>query len=251
MAEPSQQKLLGINAAHSALKNDPANVTLLELAGDRNDRRIKELEALAAAVGVKVQRRDRKALDQHGRGHQGAVAHYLGGAPLSESALLDELGKVANPLVLVLDHLEDPRNFGACLRSAAAASADGVIYPIDRAVDLTPAARKTAAGGAELLRLAQVVNLNRAVDGLKAAGMWVVGTAADAPQTLYEVDMTGPTVLVLGGEQQGMKRLLRERCDHLARIPIHPAMESLNVSVAAALMLFEARRQRGAAKADS
>lgn len=238
------QKILGINSVHSALVNDPANILLLELAGDRDDRRVRELATLATESGVKVSRVDRKALDQHGRGHQGVVAHYRAAAPLSESALLAELEQVDNPLVLVLDHLEDPRNFGACLRSAAAADADAVIYPKDRAVNLTPAARKTAAGGAELLRLAQVVNLNRTVDALKGAGMWVVGTAADAPQTLYELDMRGPTVLVLGGESQGMKRLLRERCDHLARIPINPQMESLNVSVAAALMLFEARRQR-------
>ncbi|MFK7957886.1 MAG: 23S rRNA (guanosine(2251)-2'-O)-methyltransferase RlmB [Lysobacterales bacterium] len=247
MSHTPTKKLLGINAVHSAVKNDPGNVTGIELSSDRKDSRIRELETLARQAGVTVRRVDRKTLDQHGRGHQGVVAHYQGGKLLSESELLSELEQVNNPLVLVLDHLEDPRNFGACLRSAAAASVDAVVYPKDRAVDLTPAARKTAAGGAELLRLSQVVNLNRTIDGLKAAGLWVVGTAADAPQTLFEVDMTGPTVLVLGGEQQGMKRLIRERCDHLARIPINPAVESLNVSVAAALMMFEARRQRGVA----
>ncbi len=244
MSEGKLKALVGINAVHSAVKNDPGNVTGIELSSDRKDSRIRELEALARQAGVMVRRVDRKTLDQHGRGHQGVVAHYRGGALLSESQLLRELEQVDNPLVLVLDHLEDPRNFGACLRSAAAASIDAVVYPKDRAVELTPAARKTAAGGAELLRLSQVVNLSRTIDGLKAAGLWVVGTAADAPQTLHEVDMTGPTVLVLGGEQQGMKRLVRERCDHLARIPINPAIESLNVSVAAALMMFEAQRQR-------
>ncbi|MEM9182187.1 MAG: 23S rRNA (guanosine(2251)-2'-O)-methyltransferase RlmB [Pseudomonadota bacterium] len=244
MAPGGDQKILGINAVRSALTNDPANVTLLELSGERGDKRAKELETLARNGGVAVVRVGRRELDQHGRGHQGAVAHYRSAEPLTEAALLTELAELENPLVLLLDHLEDPRNFGACLRSAAAAEADAVIYPKDRAVGLTPAARKTAAGGADLLRLAQVVNLNRTVDALKDAGLWVVGSAADAPQTLYEIDLRGPTVLVLGSEGKGMKRLLRERCDHLARIPISPQMESLNVSVAAALMLFEARRQR-------
>lgn len=244
MAGRSLQKLLGINAAHSALSNDPGAVTLLELAAERGDRRMKELETLARSSGVQVRRVERKTLDQHGRGHQGVVAHYETVDPLSESELLAALAEIENPLVLVLDHLADPRNFGACLRSAAAVQADAVVYPKDRAVALTPAARKTAAGGAELLRLAQVTNLNRTVDALKKAGMWVTGTAADAPQTYFEIDMRGPTVLILGGEEQGMTRLLTERCDHLARIPINPAMESLNVSVAASLMLFEAQRQR-------
>ncbi|MEM9532846.1 MAG: 23S rRNA (guanosine(2251)-2'-O)-methyltransferase RlmB [Pseudomonadota bacterium] len=243
-----EQKLLtGINAAQSALRNDPGNVVRLEVAADRSDRRIDELKALAAAAAVPVVPVGRRQLDQAGRGHQGVVTHYQALKPLDESGMVEALATVDNPLVLVLDHLSDPRNFGACLRSAAAAGADLVVYPKDRAVDLTPAARKTAAGGAEQVTLARVVNLGRALDQLKSAGLWIAGAAGTASRSVYDLDLTGPIALVLGSEERGLKRLVRERCDHHVSIPIDPRMESLNVSVAAAVMLFEARRQRQAA----
>ncbi len=150
----------------------------------------------------------------------------------------------APPLLLVLDGVTDPHNLGACLRSADAAGVAAVIVPRDRAVGLTPVVRKVAAGAAETVPLVQVVNLARTLRELKERGVWLVGTADDAARTLYDVDLSGPTALVLGSEGEGMRRLTREACDELVSIPMAGAVESLNVSVATGVALFEAVRQR-------
>ena len=150
----------------------------------------------------------------------------------------------APPLLLVLDGVTDPHNLGACLRSADAAGVAAVIVPRDRAAGLTPVVRKVAAGAAETVPLVQVVNLARTLRELKERGVWLVGTSDDAARTLYDVDLSGPTALVLGSEGEGMRRLTREACDELVSIPMAGAVESLNVSVAAGVALFEAVRQR-------
>ena len=147
----------------------------------------------------------------------------------------------------VLDGVTDPHNLGACLRSAAAAGATAVVVPKDRSAPLNAAARKAAAGGAEAVPLVRVTNLARAMEQLRRDGVWIVGLAGEAEQSLYQRELTGPLALVLGAEGEGMRRLTREHCDFLVRIPIDAAMESLNVSVAAGICLFEARRQRGPA----
>jgi 23S rRNA (guanosine2251-2'-O)-methyltransferase len=156
--------------------------------------------------------------------------------------LLDKL--TVDPLLLILDGVTDPHNLGACLRTADAAGAHAVIIPKDRAATLDSVARKVAAGAAEFIPVASVTNLARTLEALKQRGVWIVGTEGEATQSLYSADFKRPLALVLGAEGSGMRRLTREKCDFLVRIPMAGHMESLNVSVAAGIVLFEALRQR-------
>jgi 23S rRNA (guanosine2251-2'-O)-methyltransferase len=177
--------------------------------------------------------------------HQGVAAAVRPLKAWDERDLLAALGQtVGDPLLLVLDGVTDPHNLGACLRTADAAGAHAVLIPRDRAATVDAVARKVAAGAAEFVPVASVTNLARALDLLKERGIWVVGTDGEAPQTLYSADLRRPLALVLGAEGSGMRRLTRERCDFLVRIPMAGQVESLNVSVAAGVALFEACRQR-------
>ncbi len=242
-----QRWLVGLNAVASALRNDAGRISEVLLLETRKDRRAQELLELVASHRIPLRRLSRGELDRRfpNLKHQGAAAGYRAPAPLTEDALIERVAATTDPLVLVLDHLEDPRNFGACLRTAEAAGVTAVVYPRDRAVDLTPAARKAAAGAAERLALVRVTNLARTLKRLKANGVWVVGADAQAPTTIYELRLGGPLAVVVGGEGTGLKRLVRERCDFLGRIPMGGSSESLNVSVATGVILFEALRQRG------
>jgi 23S rRNA (guanosine2251-2'-O)-methyltransferase len=152
------------------------------------------------------------------------------------------------PLILVLDGVTDPHNLGACLRTADAAGALAVIVPKDKSATLTPTVRKVACGAAEVIPLVAVTNLARTLEKLQQRGLWVVGTAGEAEQELYQQDLTGPTILIMGAEGKGMRRLTREHCDYLVRLPMAGSVSSLNVSVATGVCLFEALRQRAAAK---
>jgi 23S rRNA (guanosine2251-2'-O)-methyltransferase len=177
--------------------------------------------------------------------HQGVVATATANTVVLDfEALLD--GVNPQTLVLVLDGVTDPRNLGACMRTAAAAGADAVIVPRDRSAGLGGAASKAASGAEEAIALIAVTNLARALRDMKDAGIWVIGADAQAGRSLYEIDLKGPRAWVLGAED-GMRRLTRETCDELASIPMSPAVESLNVSVATGIVLFETQRQRGAA----
>src|SRR5699024_6491339 len=162
-----------------------------------------------------------------------------------ESELPGLLAASASPWVLALDQVQDPHNLGACLRSAAAAGVTAVIAPRKRAAGLTAAVRKVAVGAVERVPFVPVTNLTRAIKRLQAEGLWAVGLAGDAGESLYDVDLSGPLVLVLGGEARGLRELTAASCDLLAAIPMHNDMESLNVSVATGVTLFEALRQRG------
>jgi len=164
---------------------------------------------------------------------------------LDEDGLIGRLKDAENPLLLVLDGVQDPHNLGACLRSANAAGALAVIAPKDRAVSVTETVRRVSCGGADHTPLVSVTNLARFLDRLKDAGVWLVGTADKAEQSLYEMDLKGPIALVLGAEEKGIRRLTAERCDFLVRIPMRGQVDCLNVSVAAGVCLFEALRQRG------
>jgi 23S rRNA (guanosine2251-2'-O)-methyltransferase len=201
----------------------------------------------ARSAGVAVQRAPRATLDRLGGGvrHQDVLASVRE-RPAPDERNLPELVALAgaDALFLVLDGVTDPHNLGACLRSAAAAGVTAVVVPKDRSAPLNAAARKAAAGGAEIVPLVRVTNLARAMEALKQAGVWTVGLAGEASDDLYQRDLRGPLALVLGAEGEGMRRLTGERCDFLVRIPISERMESLNVSVAAGVCLFEARRQR-------
>jgi len=243
----------GIHAVRALLTRHPHRVRRLWLADSwESAARLQELRELATAAGVTVDAADGEELDRLAAGerHQGAIAEVAPRAGDPETQLeeaLEALGDTPG-LLLVLDGVTDPHNLGACLRSADAAGVAAVIVPRDRAAGLTPVVRKVAAGAAESVPLIAVVNLARTLRELKERGLWLVGAADDASRTLYDVDLTGPTVLVLGSEGEGMRRLTREACDQLVSIPMAGAVESLNVSVATGVALFEAVRQRRAMK---
>jgi len=247
MAEGTH-RVVGLNAVRSALKHGADQVSVLAVDAARHDRRLQELIDSAKTAGIRVEPMAREALDRlaGGASHQGAVATVLAPASRDEAglhALLDELDRP--PFLLVLDGVQDPHNLGACLRSADAAGVDAVIAPRDRAVGLTPVVCKVASGAAESVPFFQVTNLARTLEQLRDRWrVWVVGTAGESETLLYGADLRGPLALVLGGEGKGLRRLTREHCDLLVRLPMAGVVESLNVSVAAGVCLFEAVRQR-------
>jgi 23S rRNA (guanosine2251-2'-O)-methyltransferase len=237
----------GVHAVRVMLARSPARVRRVLLASGREAGRLAEIRTLAQRSGVPVAAVDPADLDRLADGgrHQGVVAEVVPQAGDPETQLEEALERaVGPPLLLVLDGVQDPHNLGACLRSADAAGVSAVIAPRDRAAGLTPVVRKVAAGAAENVPFVPVVNLARALRGLRDRGVWLIGTDDSAEQTLYEVDLTGPLALVLGSEGEGLRRLTRECCDQLVSIPMAGAVESLNVSVAAGVVLFEAVRQR-------
>ena len=241
--------LIGIHAVDAALTHDAGNLVELYIESGSHNARVKELGERAREMGVKPHARDRAALDRMtgGARHQGVVARYKAPAPLPESALeglAEKAGRTA--LFLVLDGITDPHNFGACLRSAEAAGVTAVVVPKDRAVGVTPTVRRASAGAADRVPIVSATNLARALRHLKDAGVWLVGLAGDAPQSLYALDLQGPMAIVLGSEGEGLRRLTRQNCDFLARIPMRGDIDSLNVSVTAGIALFEALRQRPA-----
>jgi len=239
----------GIHAVRVLLVRAPQRVRQVWLSTSRETvTRLQELRLLAGKAGVSIAEADDAQLERlaGGERHQGVAAELVPRADDPETLLEEALESFAGaaPLLLVLDGVTDPHNLGACLRSADAAGVAAVIVPRDRAVGLTPVVRKVAAGAAETVPLVQVVNLARTLRELKERGVWLVGTTDEAPRTLYDVDLRGPTALVLGAEGEGMRRLTREACDELVSIPMAGAVESLNVSVATGVALYEAVRQR-------
>lgn len=233
--------IYGINPVLEALR--AGRVRELRV-GERADDRLKQLLALADAGGVPVRRVPSDTLDRESRRgvHQGVVAAIEEADDYSIEEIVS--GASAAPLVVVLDGIEDPHNLGAILRTADAAGVDGVVIQSRRAASRGGVAAKASAGALAHVRIAEVVNIARAVDELKEAGVWTVGLAAEAPDSYNAIDLTLPTALVLGAEGAGLRRLVRERCDRLASIPMRGHVGSLNVSVAAGVVLFEAVRQR-------
>lgn len=231
----------GINTVVEALR--AGRVVALTVA-DRASDRARGIADEAAARGVRVQRVTRDALDRlvGGVHHQG-IAAEVGAFP---TITLDELADTTRsvPLIVVLDGIEDPQNVGAILRTADAAGVRGVVRQTRHAAPLGGAAAKASAGAVHHVPIADVVNVARAVEALKTQGVWTVGLDAGSETPYYELDLTLPTALVLGAEGHGLRRLVRERCDHVAAIPMAGRIESLNVSAAAAIVLFEAVRQR-------
>ncbi|MGK7295143.1 MAG: 23S rRNA (guanosine(2251)-2'-O)-methyltransferase RlmB [Candidatus Wenzhouxiangella sp. M2_3B_020] len=242
-----RERASGVNAVESVLSNAAERVIQIWIAG--RGKRLDRLIERARSAGIAVQATSEATLSRlaDGTNHQGVVAELRASEPVTETVLDDLLDQAdRDALVLVLDQVQDPHNLGACLRSAAGAGATAVVVPRDRAAGLTPAARRAAAGAAEILPLVEVANIARCIERMQRAGVWCTGLAGEADTALQHVDLTGPTALVLGGEERGLRRLTRERCDTLARIPISEDIESLNVSVAAGIGLFESRRQRNA-----
>ena len=241
----SEAWIVGIHPVEGALANDPSRVRELLVEQGSHNPRVTGLADEAKRLGVRVHVRPRAMLDKvsgHAR-HQGVAANYEVPAAKSEHDLADLLDS-DDGLFLVLDGVTDPHNLGACLRSAAAAGATAVIVPKDRAVGITPVVRRASAGAADRIPLVEVTNLARTLRDMKDAGVWLTGLAGEAQASLFDIDLRSRTALVMGSEGEGMRRRTREACDHLARIPMPGAMESLNVSVAAGIALFEAVRQR-------
>ncbi len=247
VADPKRNFVYGLHAVNAALERAPERVLELWTASPRDDVRARDLKELAGRVGVHVHAVSVDALAKlvGDVAHQGAV---LAMRPLKlwdEQDLSGALGRLTvDPLLLVLDGITDPHNLGACLRTAAAAGAHAVVIPKDRAATIDGVVRKVAAGAAEFIPVASVTNLARTLDGLKERGVWVVGTDEGAEKPLYAADLKRPLALVLGAEGSGMRRLTRDKCDFLVRIPMAGYMPSLNVSVAAGIALFEVLRQR-------
>ncbi len=250
-----QSPVVGINSVRTALRFGAEGVHELWLDRRRRDRRLLELATLAREAGISVRQLERDELDRaaEGANHQGALAWVRMPAARAEPDLDQLLAGIDGPaFLLILDGVTDPHNLGACLRSADAAGVHAVIAPKDNAVGLTPVAVKVASGAAESVPFVQVTNLARTLDRLKEQGIWLIGTSDDADTTLYQADLQGPLALVLGSEGKGMRRLTRERCDLLVRLPMLGRVESLNVSVTAGICLYEALRQRlQAAPADA
>jgi 23S rRNA (guanosine2251-2'-O)-methyltransferase len=237
--------IYGINPVLEALR--AKRVTAVRVS-ERAGGRLAEVVAAAELAGVAIRRvspseLDRAVGDPHGR-HQGVVAD------LQESTKLDVRDLVAGaagpPLIVVLDGIEDPQNVGAILRTVDAAGADGVVRQTRHAAPLGGAAAKASAGAVSHVRIADVVNIARAIEDLKACGVWTVGLAGDVQKGYDEIDLTLPTAVVVGAEGTGLRRLVRERCDWVASIPMRGHVQSLNVSVATGIVLFEALRQRRA-----
>ena len=242
------EKIYGVHAVEALLRHHPKRVKQLWLAEGRQDPRVQALVQLAGEARVPVGQRERRELDEWAEGvHQGVVADVSPSQVWGE-AMLDELldRTEGAPLLLVLDGVTDPHNLGACLRTADAAGALAVIVPKDKSATLNATVRKVACGAAEVIPLVAVTNLARSLEKLQQRGLWVVGTGGEAEQGLYEHDLTGPTVLVMGAEGKGMRRLTREHCDYLVKLPMAGSVSSLNVSVATGVCLFEALRQRKA-----
>lgn len=244
------QLIFGLHAVRAALLRHPERVGVVRLADTRDDPRAKEIEQLARQHGRTIQRIDSGKLKQLAGDvtHQGVLAEIEPMAPWSEDDLLESAGKAANPLLLALDGVQDPHNLGACLRTADACGALAVIVPKDRAAQLNPTARKVAAGAAETTPVVAVTNLVRTLKLLKEVNVWAVGADAAASKPAHQLDLKGGIVLVLGAEGAGLRQLTRQNCDFLVSLPQLGAVESLNVSVAAGMLLYEAVRQRAAAR---
>ena len=241
------ENVYGVHAVEALLRHHPKRVKQLILADGRSDdQRIQVLRQLADEARVQSNTITRKEMDEQIAGvHQGAVAKVSPSQVWGEQmldGLLDHLE--VPPLLLVLDGVTDPHNLGAVLRTADAAGVHAVIIPKDKSATLNATVRKVACGAAEVVPLVAVTNLARALEKLRQKGLWVVGTAGDAEQTLYQQDMTGPLIVVMGAEGSGMRRLTREHCDYLVHVPMQGTVSSLNVSVATGVCLFEAQRQR-------
>lgn len=240
------ETIYGLHPVRVLLERHPERVISLKLTDRRDDPRVREIEDLARKHGRQVQRIDGNALKQAlgDVAHQGVVAEISPLPPWSDDDLLEALQTARNPLLLALDGVQDPHNLGACLRTADACGALAVIVPRDRAAQLTATVRKVAVGAAETTPVVAVTNLVRTLKLLKEAGLWVVGADTEGAKPAHEVDLKGGIVLVLGAEGAGLRHLTKQTCDWMVRLPQLGTVESLNVSVAAGMLLYEAVRQR-------
>ncbi len=249
MAKPGKRALaFGWHAVAQVLRERPQDVLAVTLLEGRRDQRAGKLLADLEVAGVHIGYADRERLDRlaAGASHQGIVAEVRPARPLEMGALSDLVDATANPLLLILDGVQDPGNLGACLRTADGAGVTAVVIPRHRAAPLNDTVRKVACGAAETVPVVQVTNLARALEALRDLGVRLIGTSDRGEGSLFDADLTGPLGIVMGGEARGLRRLTREGCDQLVALPMAGAVSSLNVSVATGICLYEAVRQRGA-----
>jgi 23S rRNA (guanosine2251-2'-O)-methyltransferase len=246
------ETIYGLHAVRVMLERHPERVNTVRLAERRDDPRVREIDELARRHSRPVQRVDANALKQllGDVAHQGVAADVVPMPPWTEDELFAALENASSPLILALDGVQDPHNLGACLRTADACGAIAVIVPKDRAAQVNATVRKVATGAAETTPVVAVTNLVRTLKLLQESGLWVVGADAEGARQAHEVDLTGGIVLALGAEGTGLRHLTRQTCDWMVRLPQLGAVESLNVSVAAGMLLYEAVRQRMTGKAN-
>lgn len=246
----NEELVFGIHAVNALLESAPERFIEIWLLKGREDERLMPIVHLTRKYGISAQMVQRKVLDDKsfGEQHQGVVARVRPGKIFNENDLDDIISKAENsdtpPFLLILDGVTDPHNLGACLRNADAAGVQAIIVPKDNAARLTATVRKVAVGAAEFVPLVQVTNLARTMKHLQQMGVWIIGTAGETDTCLYDVKLSGPMALVMGAEGKGMRRLTRENCDQLVKLPMAGSVSSLNVSVATGICLFEIVRQR-------
>jgi 23S rRNA (guanosine2251-2'-O)-methyltransferase len=240
-------KLFGLHSVQAAIDYSPGKIIRVWIDEQRIDKRLGKIIDDLAALGIEPEKTDRKKLDRlaDGNNHQGIAVEVTMPGELSESDLKTMVENLSGTaLLLVLDNVQDPHNLGACLRTADATGVQGVIITKDNATGITPTVCKVASGAAETIPVYQVTNLSRTLRWLKSEGIWVMGSAGEAEQTLYQADLTVPMALVVGAEGTGIRRLTKENCDLLIKLPMLGQLESLNLSVATGVFLYEAVRQR-------
>ncbi|AAZ28331.1 MULTISPECIES: 23S rRNA (guanosine(2251)-2'-O)-methyltransferase RlmB [Colwellia] len=246
----NEELVFGIHAVNALINAAPERFIEIWLLKGREDDRIMPIINLSRKYGIGTQLASRKALDEKSEGeqHQGVIARVRPGKSYTENDIDDIIlaaeKKSIAPFFLILDGVTDPHNLGACLRNADAAGVQAIIVPKDNAAQITPTVRKVAVGAVESVPLVQVTNLSRTMKQLQKQGVWIVGTAGETDTCLYDVKLSGPMALVMGAEGKGMRRLTRENCDQLVKLPMAGTVSSLNVSVATGICLFEMVRQR-------
>jgi 23S rRNA (guanosine2251-2'-O)-methyltransferase len=244
MSKKSHEIIYGIHAVEAALRNQSENVLQVFVQQGRNDNRIKKILDIAKNSGVSLQSISNEKLKEKcpKARHQGVVAEIRAGR--SGTVTLDDVLQKESVLLLLLDEVQDPHNIGACLRTADAIGVDAVVVSKNRSPALTPVIRNVASGAAETVPYIMVSNIARALEKIKDNNVWVMGTSGDASHTIYDCNVNNRLALVMGSEGKGMRRLTRESCDELISIPMQGSVESLNISVATAVCLYEIRRQQ-------
>ncbi len=243
----AREIICGFHAVGSAVRRAPDTVIQLWVDSSRYDSRVTKLTAEAQQAGVTTTSTDKSSLDQKsgGQRHQGVLAEIRSSGHQGETALYQKLELHEHqPLLLVLDQVQDPHNLGACLRTAEGAGVDAVVLPKDGAAPVNQTVRRVAAGAADRIPVYYVTNLSRCLQSLKNMGIWITGAAEEGDSDLYDLHFSGSTAIVMGAEGKGLRRLTREHCDQIARIPMAGTVSSLNVSVATGVILFEVVRQR-------
>jgi 23S rRNA (guanosine2251-2'-O)-methyltransferase len=239
--------IYGIHALESVIEREPERLIELFVLKGKDEKSVHTLINQARRFGASIQFCQRKTLDEKADSeqHQGLVARVKPGKTYNDNDLAAIVAANAKPFLLVLDGVTDPHNLGACLRTADGAGVHAVIVPKDNSASLTPVVRKVACGAAEVVPLVQVTNLARTLRDLQGMGVWIIGTAGEADKNIYECELSGPMALVMGAEDKGMRRLTREHCDELIKLPMAGSVSSLNVSGATGVCLYEIVRQRG------